>query len=291
MIDSARALLDQPARVHEYTWTERDFLLYAVSLGLGRCAVGEDGLSFVYERDLRVVPTFPTVIAWVTPPTFPSLGIDAVHALHGEQRIEIHRPVRGPLSVCVSATVIRVRGKGVARGAAITLRQIISDLADGERVATLTTTCFGRREGGCGDAGPDAVPTAPAPTTPPERTYTMETLSDAALLYRLTGDDNPLHVDPTVARAAGFPRPILHGLCGFGMTCRAVLMAYPDLHPCMVASHEARFSAPIYPSETLAVDLWRKDECIWFRARVIERDVVAIANGLCQLRRTQPSPN
>ena len=101
---------------------------------------------------------------------------------------------------------------------------------------------------------------------------------------RLTGDANPLHVDPSVARAAGFDRPILHGLCGFGMTCRAVLEAYPDVSPGMIASHQARFSAPVYPGETLAVDLWRDRDGVSFRARVIERDVVAISRGRCGLR-------
>ena len=280
MADAA-TLLERPAGVCDYAWTERDYLLYALSLGFG---CDPAGLAYVYERGLQVLPTFPTVIAWITPPTFTSLGVDPLQALHGEQRLELHRGIAGPMSVRVRAGVVRVRDKGAARGATITVQQVVTDLADGAPVATLTTTCFGRREGGCGNAGPDPEPLSSTPPRPADLVHTMPTSATAALLYRLTGDANPLHVDPSVARAAGFDRPILHGLCGFGMTCRAVLEAYPDVSPGMIASHQARFSAPVYPGETLAVDLWRDRDGVSFRARVIERDVVAISRGRCGLR-------
>jgi acyl dehydratase len=281
---NAAELLARDVQSQVYSWSERDFLLYALCVGLGDDPGDLDKLPFVVEYGRKVLPTFPTVIAWIAQPTFTLLGVDPVFALHGEQKIEIYRPIAGPVSVRVDGRVVGVHDKGLGRGALFVTQHAITDLSDGATIAVLTTTCFGRKEGGSGDAGAAMEPPHSLPTRVPDRVLEVKTPANLALLYRLTGDANPLHFDPATALAAGFQRPILHGLCGFGMTCRAVLEAYAAFDPARIASHEARFSAPIYPGESLAIELWRDAQVVSFRVRVIGRDVVAISNGRSILR-------
>ena len=267
-----------------WAWDERDAILYALALGLGNDPLDLRALPFVYEHALKVVPTFPTVLAWVADPTFEQLGVDPVTALHGEQKIELHRRISFPIKVSVQGSVVDVFDKGVGRGAIMVTRHDISDLADGQPIATLTTTCFGRAEGGCGGSSRLAQAPHKVPNRAPDNSLDVPTRPDLALLYRLTGDRNPIHAEPKAALAAGFDRPILHGLCGFGITCRAILETYADFDPDRVLSHEARFSAPVLPGQTLTVEMWRDGNAISFQARTKENGQLAISNGKCVLR-------
>jgi acyl dehydratase len=155
---------------------------------------------------------------------------------------------------------------------------------DREALATLTTTCFARDSGGCGSAGEQVPSPHVGPSREPDHRVRYQIRPDAALLYRLTGDRNPLHADPTAAQAAGFKRPILHGLCTFGMTCRAVLERIVAWQPEHIASHEARFTAPVYPGDTLEIALWQDGSTVSFQATVPDRGVTALANGKVTLR-------
>lgn len=267
-----------------WSFDDRDAILYALCLGLGGDPVNAHTLPFVYEKHLKVVPTLPTVLAWVAEPTFAVLGADPLTALHGEQKIELHRTMTVPVTLMVQGSVLEVYDKGRDRGALIVTRHVLSDAGDGGAVATLTTTCFARGEGGCG--GSAAAPPAPhaLPDRPPDRSLDMLTRPDLALLYRLTGDRNPIHADPAVAHSAGFERPLLHGLCSFGISCRAVLEAFADFDPARIVSHQARFAAPVYPGETLTIDLWRDGGIVSFEARVRARGVTVIKNGKSELR-------
>jgi acyl dehydratase len=237
-----------------------------------------------YERDLKVVPTLPTVLAWVAEPTFAALGVDPVTALHGEQKIELHRIVSVPLRLRVQGSVAEVYDKGPGRGAIIVTRHELWDARDGGKMATLTTTCFARSEGGCG--GSLEAPPAPhaVPARPPDHSLDIVTRTDLALLYRLTGDRNPIHAERGFARGAGFDRPLLHGLCSFGMSCRAVLETYADFDPARIASHQARFASPVYPGETLTFNLWRDGADVSFEARIKAREVTVFKNGKSVLR-------
>jgi acyl dehydratase len=170
----------------------------------------------------------------------------------------------------------------------VVTQQLIRDVTDDGTIARLTTTCFGRAEGGCGGSQGDAPKPHAVPARPPDVSLDFPTKHDLALFYRLTGDRNSIHADPRVARDAGFPRPILHGLCSFGITCHAVLKALADFDPALIASHEARVSAPVFPGETLTVDLWRDGEVVSFEVRVKERNVTVMKHGksvLCQRQR------
>jgi acyl dehydratase len=276
---TALDMLGRSAEPQTYHWADRDYLLYALALGLGSDSPYGPALPFVYESHLRVVPTFPTVLAWVAEPTFASLGAHPDFALHSGQSIELHRVLDRPETVTVTGRVVAVHDKGRERGALIVMRQEVVRTSGSEPIATLVTSCFARDAGGCGSGGEPAAPARAAPARPADHTIVYDVRADAALLYRLTGDCNPLHADPKAAQAAGFERPILHGLCSFGMTCRAVLDCVAEWRPERFISHSARFSAPVYPGDRLEVSLWREGCEVSFEARVAERGAAAITSG------------
>jgi acyl dehydratase len=277
-------VLSHPSTSQEYSFSVRDAILYALCLGFGSDPLNERTLPFVYERHLKVVPTLPTVVAWIANPTFAALGVDPLTALHGEQRIELHRPITIPLRVRVQGSVVGVYDKGAERGAIVVTCHVLTDAVDGGKVATLTTSCFARAEGGCGGSVDVPPQPHPVPHRAPDLSLDIVTRADLALLYRLTGDRNPVHAEPQVARDAGFARPLLHGLCSFGMSCRAVLETYADFDPKRIASHQARFASPVYPGETITVDLWRDADVVSFEARIRARGVTVIKNGKTVLR-------
>jgi acyl dehydratase len=277
-------ILNQVGAAQTWSWSDRDFILYALCVGMGRDPADARPLPFVYEDGLKIVPTMPTVIAWVAAPTFADLGVDPITALHGEQKIELHQPIPCPVTVKVQGRVVAVHDKGLGRGAIVVTEHVIHDAADDKLIATLTTSCFGRSEGGCGGSSGEAQKPHTVPARTPYCSIDLPTCPDLALLYRLTGDRNPVHADQKIAVRAGFPRPILHGLCSFGITCRAVLETFAEYDPVRIASHQARFSAPVFPGETLTVDLWRDNEIVSFEARVKARGVTVIKNGKAVLR-------
>jgi acyl dehydratase len=273
------AVLNHQSPSQQWSFSDRDAILYALCVGFGGDPMNERELPFVYEKHLKVVPTLPTALAWVAEPTFASLGVDRITALHGEQKIELHRTLSIPSTLDVQGSVVEVYDKGIDRGAVIVTRHVLRDAGDGGKVATLTTTCFGRAEGGCG--GSVEVPPRPhaVPDRSPDHSIDILTPPDLALRYRLTGDRNPIHAEPEIARQAGFARPLLHGLCSFGISCRAVLEIYADFDPAQIASHQARFASPVYPGETLTVDLWRDGAVVSFQARIKARGVTVLNNG------------
>jgi acyl dehydratase len=259
-------------------------MLYSLALGIGGDGSNDAELAFVYEKALRVVPTFATVLAWNLAPTFESLGAALECALHAGQKIEVYRLPAGPTAVTVTGGVVGVYDKGRDRGALIVTRHEVSRASDGARIATLTSSCFARDCGGCGSGGePPSIPHG-RPGRRPDHRIRYAVRPDAALLYRLTGDRNPLHADPSAALRAGFAKPILHGLCTFGMTCRAVLDALVDWQPERIASHEARFSTPVYPGETLEIALWREGSTVSFEATVPARQVIVVTAGRAEIR-------
>ncbi|QVN23132.1 MaoC/PaaZ C-terminal domain-containing protein [Burkholderia pyrrocinia] len=273
----------------EQHYTHRDVILYSLGVGFGADPLGPDELAFVYEKHLRVPPTFAAVLGY---PGFwakdPRSGIDWVRMLHGEQTLRIHRPLPPAATVIGRSRIARIVDKGAGKGALLLIEREVIDRATGERLATLEQLNFCRGDGGYSANGDpsDAAPAAPpaVPERAPDAVCDLPTRAETALVYRLSGDDNPLHADPDVARAAGFERPILHGLATWGVAAHAVLKMQCGSDPARLALFRARFTAPVYPGETIRTEMWRDDTVVQFRSRVIERDVVVLDNGVAELR-------
>lgn len=265
---------DRPER-----YDVRDTMLYALGVGLGADPLDGRQLRYVYEQGLETLPTFALVRAqaapWIT-----KIGIDYRKMLHGEQSIDIHSPLPPEGELRGESAIEEIVDKGEDKGAVIYTRRVIKDAATGEAYATVRASLFCRADGGFG--GP--VTAAPRPRATPERapdlSVDLPTLPQAALLYRLSGDYNPLHASPAAAGAAGFARPILHGLCTFAVAGHAVLREIAQYRSVRVKHLAGRFSAPVFPGETIRTELWREGgEDIAFRCRIVERDIVAISNG------------
>jgi acyl dehydratase len=282
MIDYKK-LLEVRTSDQEFTWLDRDVILYALAIGMGQDPMNEAELAFVLEQNLRVIPSFATVAAWNARPPVAAMGVNYLKLVHGEQGVYLHRPLPANGRVIASGRVTGAVDKG-DKGAIIFTETSIRDAQDLQPIAVLTSTLFARDAGGFGgpvEGGPK-LHQLPARVPDLEARYT--TRPDQALLYRLTGDRNPLHADPELARQAGFERPILHGLCTYAIACRAVLQHYTDYQPERMQSHGARFSSPVYPGETIIVRLWRDDSVVSFEASSVERGVKVLTNGRAVLK-------
>jgi acyl dehydratase len=260
----------------KFSWGTKDAIIYALGVGLGADPMDEAELAFVYERDLKAVPTMAGVVAWGAGAG--DLGVNFLLVVDGERKIEWHKPMKPSGEVAASSRVLGAFDKGTGKGAVIVTETVLKDTT-GAPWVTITGSMFARGDGGFG--GPTEGQPEPhaVPDRKPDMTVDIATSPDQALIYRLSGDRNPLHCDPEVAKAAGFPRPILHGMCTYGITCRAVLQTYAGYDAGRFRSHQARFSSPVFPGETISVDLWRDGDVISFEARAKERGVTVIKNG------------
>ncbi len=257
--------------------TPRDMVLYALSVGFGQDPKDPRQLDFVdHHRALRAVPTAVVVLGhpgfWVADP---ATGIDAVQVVHGEQGIVLHRPLPVTGEVVGRTRVTGLVDKGPGRGALLYTEKLLLDDAGG-LLATLTSTTVLRGDGGFGGPAGPVRPPHPVPDGPPDWTMDLPTRPEQALLYRLNGDDNPLHADPALAARAGYPRPILHGLCTLGVVGHALLATLGGYDPARFREMHLRFTAPVFPGETIRTEGWHGGA---FRARVVERDVVVVSNG------------
>ena len=271
-----------------HTYTQRDTMLYALGTGLGSSALDAGQLRFVYEKDLQVLPSMVAVLGtpgfwWRDART----GADWIKVVHGEQRIQVFRPLPVEATLIAKNRVISLTDKGEGKGAIAVVQRDIYDGENPQPLASATQVTFLRGDGGfskrCGisDPGPASLPAVPE--TAPDLELELPSLEQAALIYRLSGDYNPLHADPDTARAAGFSRPILHGLCTFGMAAHAVLKAYCEYDASRIKSMSARFTAPVYPGETLRFQFWRHDATLHLRARVELRNAIVLNNGIVEL--------
>ncbi len=266
------------------TYTDTNTMLYALSIGLGRDPLNDKELPFVFEqRGLRVVPTMAAVLARGN--IAGGLNLDMTLVLHGEQRLTVHRPMPPSGALISESRIVEVLDKGAGKGALVYSETVVRLEGEDQPLLTLGGTIFARGDGGFGGpTGPTPV-VHKIPDRAPDIRHVIETRADQALLYRLNGDRNPLHADPALARRAGFPVPILHGLCSYAIACRAVLATVCDHDPTMIASFDVRFTSPVYPGETIATEIWVDGDVVSFRCLVVERGVTAINNGRCLLRR------
>ena len=266
--------------------TRKDTILYALGVGAGADAPTDpDELKFVYENELQALPTQAVVLAY---PGFwakdPKYGLTWQKVLHGEQSIELHcaLPVEGKLRGVTSFD--EIYDKGADKGAVLYSTRRIFDESSGREVATVRQSSFLRGDGGFGGKSEGAPKPHPIPDRPADIILTARTRPDQALLYRLSGDSNPLHIDPEVARQGGFAVPILHGLATFGVVGRVLLKALAANEPRRLRRLDVRFSSPVFPGEMLEVHVWREaDGSAAFRARAPGRGVVVLQNGYLEL--------
>ena len=276
-------LLNFPIPEVRQRLTARDSVLYALSVSLGQDPLDTRQLDFVDpHRALRALPSMAVVLGY---PGFwladPATGVDAVRLVHGEQGIVLHHPLPVAGEIIGRSRVTGLTDKGAGKGALLYTEREVIDAATGTLLATTLSTTFLRGDGGFGGPAGPVRPPHPVPETEPDLVINLPTRPEQALLYRLNGDDNPLHADPAIAAKAGFPRPILHGLCTFGVVGHALLRGLCGYDPARLAEMHLRFSAPVFPGETIRTEIWRSGA---FRARVVERDAVVVSNGRAVVR-------
>jgi acyl dehydratase len=273
-IDKIRTMTIDPI---VQTYDKRDTILFALGLGYGADPLDEAELPFVYEKALRCVPAFANILChpgfWAQQPEF---GIDWVKILHAEQDLTIHAPLPPTGALRGEYTVAGIEDKGEGRGALLHQEKDLYDDATGVHLATVRSTLFLRGNGGEGSFGKAMQPAQPLPDRAPDRVVEIPTLPRQALIYRLSGDWNPLHADPAIATRAGFAAPILHGLCTNGIANRAILSAYCDNDVARFKGMFVRFSKPVMPGETIRIEFFEEGGGnLRFRAIAVERgDVV-----------------
>jgi len=260
----------------DYHYDTKDIILYALGVGAG---AKPEELKFVYENGLETLPTYGVIPPFAALMGFAGLeGVDINLAmlLHGEQYLELYRPipVQGKLTSYPKISAIYDKGKG----ALVELDVVTKDSKD-EPVFMNRFSAFIRGEGGFGGER-GSEPGNNPPEREPDREVSLQTLPQQALIYRLSGDYNPLHADPDFAAMAGFEKPILHGLCTFGFAARAVLQEYCNNDPTKFKAIKVRFSRHVYPGETIVTEMWQeKSDLIIIRCKTAERNEYCLTNA------------
>ena len=275
-IDAAAALA-APPRTTEIAWEQKDVLLYHLGVGAGALhpATDPDELRYTYEKDLQVLPSFVTVagggLAKAGAFNQPGLDINLAQVLHGGQRIELHRPVPVAGQGVLTSRLAALYDKGKA--AVLVMRSEAAD--DAGPLWTCDTEIFVRGEGGFGGERGGSTRVA-VPDREPEWQREIPIRHDQALLYRLSGDWNPLHADPDFAKLAGFDTPILHGLCTYGVTLKAVVDTVLGGDAGRVLGYSTRFAGVLFPGETLRVRIWDEDDRLLVTVGSVERADAAV---------------
>ena len=272
------------------SYSSKDAILYALALGYGEDPLDERQLRYVTEADQCVAPTMPVVFChpgfWIKEA---QLGLDWRKFVHVSQRLRLEGPLASSGTITSNTYNAVVADRGEGKGAIIVQRREMSNQSDGQLIAVIESTYLARGDGGfsAADGHSDPLPetAGAAPRSgAPDAVVEIQSLPQAALLYRLSGDFNPLHVSPSAATAAGFPRPILHGLCTYGMAARAVLASFCDYDGGRLKEIDARFSAPVFPGETIRVEMTRTSHNIVnFEASVRSRETAVLKDGWARI--------
>ena len=277
-------LINREIPAVEQRLTTRDTMLYALGVGLGADPIDANQLKFVYEENLQALPTMAIILGYPGPwHAQADTGITRSHVVHGEQSFRIRRPLPVEGAIVGKTRITGVVDKGRDKGALVMTECTVRDKASGDTLCTLTSTTFCRADGGFGGPSAPATPQHPIPDTPPDAVCDLPTLPQAALIYRLSGDYNPLHADPAYAQKAGFKMPILHGRCTFSIAGHALLKTCCGYDPARFRSMEGRFSSPVYPGETIRTEMWRTGSIVSFRSTVPARGVTVLNNGRAEI--------
>lgn len=271
----AIANLDLPTVTQSVT--PRDTMLYALGLGFGEDPLNGDELPFVYEKELRAVPSMVNILChpgfWAQDPRY---GIDWVKVLHAEQYFEMHQPLPASGTIRGEVHVGALEDKGAEKGALLHQHKRLFNEDDGAHIATVRQTLMLRGNGGQGGFGEALPPPQPLPDRAPDHVAEVQTRPGLALLYRLNGDWNPLHADPAVAIKAGFDQPILHGLCTNGIAARTIISEFCGYDQTRIKALFVRFSRPVMPGDTLRFEFYRDGDRVQFRALVPERGITVL---------------
>ena len=266
----------------EISYSDKDSILYSLGIGLGNDPMNLNELKYVYENSQSVLPSMATNFQYHSPLLLKT-NINFIMVVHGEQRLSITNalPVSGDF--IANAKVIGCYDKGPARGAIIEVETTVKNKKNNEEICKLVSTTFARGDGGFG--GPDSPKKEIfIPDGEPDYVSEVSTKPDQALIFRLSGDYNPLHSDPNFAKAAGFEKPILHGMCTYGIACRSLVYEICENDASKLKRFDCRFSSPVYPGETIITEMWKKDKMIYFNSKVKERDKLVLKNGVSVIK-------
>ena len=271
----------------EQTLTKRDTMLYALGVGLGADPMDEQQLQYVYEKNLKALPTMAIILGYPGPwHATLDTGITRSHVVHGEQGFVIHQPLPVEGAITGKTRLIDVLDKGADKGALLLTECDVRDKATGELICTLSSTTFCRKDGGFGGPSSTTGPQKPLHAIPeraPDQVCDIVTLPQAALIYRLSGDYNPLHAEPAYAAKAGYKQPILHGRGTFSVAGHAILKICCGYDAAKFKSMEGRFSSPVYPGETIRTEMWIDGKVVTFRSTVPARGVTVLNNGRAEV--------
>jgi acyl dehydratase len=277
-----RQLSGLKSRGERIRYGERDAMLYALGVGFGRDPGRHGELDFVFEgRGLKVVPTFASALARVA--FLKGCGLDESRLVPAFERLTLHRPMPPAATLVLDGAVRAVQDLGGDAGALVAVEIAARNAGDDQPLFNVQRGILALADGGFG-AGTGSIPAAHAlPDRAPDLGCTLEVRPEQALIYRLSGDLNPLHADPAAARRYGLPGPIMQNLCTFGTACRGLLETICDFDPTLITAFECRYTGPVYPGDTLAMELWQDANVVSFRVRVPVRSQTVLDHGRCIL--------
>jgi acyl dehydratase len=267
----------------ESSYGADDVILYHLGIGAGVPQTDANELEYTYEKNLKVLPSFGVVPVFGAMGSLfntPGMDFNPAMLLHGEQDIEIHRPLPPAAELQSDSRIAGIYDKGKA---ALVVIEVATKEKGGDPLFTNRFSLFLRGEGGFGgDSGPKAGNAAP--DRAPDQVVETKTLPQQALLYRLSGDKNPLHADPEFAKMGGFETPILHGLCSFGIVCKAAVDAALGGDAAKVARYQARFAGVFFPGETMLTSIWKEGGTVYVASKSKERDAPVLSNAALTIR-------
>ena len=265
----------------EISYSDKDSILYSLGVGLGNDPMNMAELKYVYENSQVALPSMATNFQYHSPLLLKA-NINFILVVHGEQKLSFSNPLPVSGDFISNAKVIGCYDKGAGKGAIIDVETTINLKKDNTEICKLVSTTFARGDGGFG--GPESPKNEIfKPEGDPDFVHEIKTKPDQALIFRLSGDYNPLHSDPNFAKTAGFEKPILHGMCTYGIACRSVVESVCEGDAKRLKKFDCRFSSPVYPGETIVTEMWKNGSKVYYQSKVKERDKIVIKNGVSEI--------
>ena len=265
----------------EISYSDKDSILYSLGVGLGNDPMNMAELKYVYENSQVALPSMATNFQYHSPLLLKA-NINFILVVHGEQKLSFSNPLPVSGDFISNAKVIGCYDKGAGKGAIIDVETTINLKKDNTEICKLVSTTFARGDGGFG--GPESPKSEIFKIEgDPDFVHEIKTKPNQALIFRLSGDYNPLHSDPNFAKTAGFEKPILHGMCTYGIACRSVVESVCEGDAKRLKKFDCRFSSPVYPGETIVTEMWKNGSKVYYQSKVKERDKIVIKNGVSEI--------